>query len=184
MSALCLSICEVKIMAIDNYISDATYIKAIKKVLDESPVYCGICSFGTYANSRICIEKIDNTWCVYLGEHEYRTSLKQHRNVKEACVDLISCVAYEEESRDSLCRQFMSTVNEMAGGNKHLDPTLRKNVRPGMHVSVVLKADQPTGKLTTGTIARVLTHSPVHPRGIKVMLEGGLVGRVQIISSE
>lgn len=167
-----------------SYISDATYIKALQSVLENSPVYCGICSFGQYANSRICIEKVNGAWCVYSGENGNRMMMKGHRNAKEACVDLIYCLAYEENTREQLCRQFMSTVNEMAGGDKHLDPTLRKNVRPGMHVSVVLKADQPTGKLTTGTIKKVLTHSPVHPRGIKVMLEGGLVGRVQIISSE
>jgi len=35
--------------------------------------------------------------------------------------------------------------------------------------------------LTEGTVTRLLTNSSVHPRGIKVMLEGGVVGRVQKI---
>jgi len=48
-----------------------------------------------------------------------------------------------------------------------------------MPVDIVLKADQPTGKLTRGIVKRILTNSPTHPRGIKVMLEDGQVGRVQ-----
>lgn len=46
---------------------------------------------------------------------------------------------------------------------------------------VVQKQDQPTGKLTTGIVKRILTNSPDHPHGIKVMLEDGVVGRVKEI---
>lgn len=57
---------------------------------------------------------------------------------------------------------------------------LRSNIRPGALVDIVLKRDQPTGKLTRGHVKRILTNSPSHPHGIKVMLEeGGQVGRVQ-----
>ena len=51
----------------------------------------------------------------------------------------------------------------------------------GAVVEVVLKCDQPTGKLTRGRVAKILTNSAYHPRGIKVMLEDGQVGRVQNI---
>lgn len=57
--------------------------------------------------------------------------------------------------------------------------TKRASIHPGMPVDIVLKADQPTGKLTRGVVKRILTNSPTHPRGIKVMLEDGQVGRVQ-----
>ncbi|MEG1744380.1 MAG: YwbE family protein, partial [Ruthenibacterium sp.] len=59
------------------------------------------------------------------------------------------------------------------------------NIKPGMTVDIVLKADQRTGKLTRGTVQRLLTNSPTHPHGIKVMLTDGQVGRVQhIVSAE
>ncbi len=58
---------------------------------------------------------------------------------------------------------------------------LRASIRPGMTVLVVLKQDQPTGKLTKGIVKDVLTRSATHPHGIKVRLESGLVGRVQEI---
>jgi uncharacterized repeat protein (TIGR03833 family) len=45
----------------------------------------------------------------------------------------------------------------------------------------VLKADQRSGKLTDGAVAKILTNSSTHPHGIKVMLEDGQVGRVQEI---
>ncbi|WP_395025278.1 YwbE family protein [Robinsoniella sp.] len=51
----------------------------------------------------------------------------------------------------------------------------------GEAVMVVQKQDQRSGKLTEGVVQRILTNSQNHPRGIKVMLEGGIVGRVQDI---
>lgn len=57
----------------------------------------------------------------------------------------------------------------------------RKDVTTGTKVSIVLKADQRTGKRTEGVVARLLTKSSTHPHGIKVMLEDGQVGRVQEI---
>ncbi len=59
--------------------------------------------------------------------------------------------------------------------------TRRSELRPGMRVQVVEKQNQGTGALTEGIISRLLTKSPNHPRGIKVMLEDGTVGRVQAI---
>jgi uncharacterized repeat protein (TIGR03833 family) len=56
---------------------------------------------------------------------------------------------------------------------------IRKNIYPGLLVDIVLKADQPTGKLTRGVVANLLTSSPIHPRGVKVRLTSGQVGRVQ-----
>jgi uncharacterized repeat protein (TIGR03833 family) len=57
----------------------------------------------------------------------------------------------------------------------------RNNISIGTTVDVVLKKDQRTDKLTRGVVKRLLTNSQVHPRGIKVMLEDGQVGRVQAI---
>ena len=58
----------------------------------------------------------------------------------------------------------------------------RSEIKPGMRVLVVEKQNQPTGKLTEGVVLRILTKSPTHPHGIKVMLTDGKVGRVQAIS--
>ena len=57
----------------------------------------------------------------------------------------------------------------------------RKNIRPGLKVSIVLKQDQRTGRRTVGTVKDILTNSPNHPHGIKVRLTDGQVGRVQEI---
>ena len=57
----------------------------------------------------------------------------------------------------------------------------RANIKIGQRVNIVLKADQRTGKLTEGIVAKLLTKSSVHPHGIKVMLEDGQVGRIQEI---
>lgn len=55
----------------------------------------------------------------------------------------------------------------------------RADIKVGAKVKIVLKADQRTGKLTEGVVARLLTKSSFHPHGIKVQLEDGQVGRVQ-----
>lgn len=57
----------------------------------------------------------------------------------------------------------------------------RENIKPGTKVNVVQKQDQRSGKLTEGVVQRILTNSLTHPHGIKVMLESGIVGRVQEI---
>ena len=59
--------------------------------------------------------------------------------------------------------------------------TYRRNIRPGMRVAIVLKADQPSGDLTVGVVRDLLTNSEEHPHGIKVCLVSGQVGRVQVI---
>lgn len=60
-----------------------------------------------------------------------------------------------------------------------MDGQNRADIKVGAKVKIVLKADQRTGKLTEGVVARLLTKSSFHPHGIKVMLEDGQVGRVQ-----
>ena len=55
----------------------------------------------------------------------------------------------------------------------------RANIKPGLRVRIVLKKDQPTGKLTEGIVKDILTSSPTHPHGIKVRLVDGQVGRVK-----
>ena len=57
----------------------------------------------------------------------------------------------------------------------------RINIKSGLRVSIVLKTDQRSGKLTEGIVKDILTKSPVHPHGIKVRLEDGQVGRVKEI---
>jgi uncharacterized repeat protein (TIGR03833 family) len=62
-----------------------------------------------------------------------------------------------------------------------MDGRTRSEIRPGMKVRVVEKQNQRTGQLTEGIVQRLLTKSPTHPHGIKVMLENGVVGRVKEI---
>lgn len=62
--------------------------------------------------------------------------------------------------------------------------TLRKNIKIGSDVNIVLKKDQRSGALTQGIVSKILTNSPQHPHGIKVKLATGEVGRVKEILSE
>lgn len=62
-----------------------------------------------------------------------------------------------------------------------MNGTNRANIKPGLRVLIVLKADQRTGKLTEGIVRDILTNSSTHPHGIKVRLESGEVGRVKEI---
>ncbi len=52
----------------------------------------------------------------------------------------------------------------------------RSEIRIGLRVQIVEKQNQRNGALTEGVVARILTSSPSHPHGIKVMLEDGRGG--------
>ena len=60
----------------------------------------------------------------------------------------------------------------------------RKNISIGSEVEIVQKHHQRTGELTDGFVKRILTKSPEHAHGIKVMLETGEVGRVKNVREE
>ena len=62
-----------------------------------------------------------------------------------------------------------------------MDGTKRSDVKIGGEVEVVQKHHQGSGQVTRGRVQKILTNSPTHPHGIKVMLEGGVVGRVKRI---
>jgi uncharacterized repeat protein (TIGR03833 family) len=76
-----------------------------------------------------------------------------------------------------MIREYDDKEAEISGMNG----TDRVNVKPGLKVSIVLKKDQQSGKLTEGIVKDILTKSYTHPRGIKVRLESGQVGRVKEI---
>lgn len=62
--------------------------------------------------------------------------------------------------------------------------TIRKNIQRGLEVEIVQKHHQRTGELTHGFVKDILTSAPQHPRGIKVRLDTGEIGRVQEIIGE
>jgi uncharacterized repeat protein (TIGR03833 family) len=62
-----------------------------------------------------------------------------------------------------------------------MNGTRRKDIQIGSEVEVVQKHHQRSGELTHGFVKKILTKSPDHPHGIKVMLEDGTVGRVKEI---
>jgi len=57
----------------------------------------------------------------------------------------------------------------------------RQDIKQGLEVGIVLKADQRTNRITRGIVADILTKSAFHPHGIKVRLTDGQVGRVKEI---
>ncbi len=62
-----------------------------------------------------------------------------------------------------------------------MDGKIRKNIKSGIRVAIVLKQDQGSGALTEGIVRDILTNSPKHPHGIKVRLMSGEVGRIKEI---
>ena len=65
-----------------------------------------------------------------------------------------------------------------------MDGRNRKNIEVGFEVEIIQKYHQRTGELTDGIVKRILTKSPNHPHGIKVLLETGEVGRVKNVIEE
>lgn len=73
--------------------------------------------------------------------------------------------------------QKPATATKTDGGFRH-------NIRLGQLVDVITKRDQKTGALTRGNVRWILTSATYHSRGIKVMLDERIVGRVQKIILE
>ncbi len=63
-----------------------------------------------------------------------------------------------------------------------MNGTYRKNITRGLHVHIVEKQNQKSGKQTEGQVQDILTNSASHPHGIKVRLISGKIGRVVKIS--
>lgn len=70
------------------------------------------------------------------------------------------------------------------GGSRPSHPRVppSKAINPGTSVNIILKADQPTGRTVPGRVSELLTRGD-HPRGVKVRLTDGRVGRVQSLRS-
>ncbi len=62
-----------------------------------------------------------------------------------------------------------------------MEGTRRADVKPGIDVLIELIEDKRTGRLTGGKVKEILTTAPIHPHGIKVKLENGLIGRIKEI---
>lgn len=60
----------------------------------------------------------------------------------------------------------------------------RSAIKIGGIVQVAQKENYENGIITTGLVKAILTSRPDHPRGIKVMLQSGEVGRVQALGSD
>jgi uncharacterized repeat protein (TIGR03833 family) len=60
----------------------------------------------------------------------------------------------------------------------------RREIEVGGEVKVLQKKDYVTGTITKGVVKRILTSKAVHPRGIKVLLTSGIVGRVQALGDD
>ena len=61
------------------------------------------------------------------------------------------------------------------------DGRVRAEIKVGSQVRVVQKGHQKSGELTDGVVHRLLTSSPKHTHGIKVLLVSGIIGRVKEI---
>jgi len=91
----------------------------------------------------------------------------------------------DDEKRQALIR---SMHRRYVPGPRPLDTTAegptgrdKRHIRIGSTVLIVEKENQGVGKQTEGRIIRILTPRAYHPRGIKVILDNGKIGRVQQI---
>ena len=96
--------------------------------------------------------------------------MADNRHLHNLKLPVGSCIYMKHGSADSPNGQ----ANHPTGDAQH-----RRAVKVGSEVDIVLKKDQSTNKLTRGIVQDLLTNSGTHPRGIKVRLRGGAVGRVQ-----
>lgn len=66
----------------------------------------------------------------------------------------------------------------------NLNPPQRSQLKPDMAVWIIEKENYGTDNYKQGIIQTILSPGETHPRGIKVRLTDGSVGRVQWIISD
>ncbi len=122
--------------------------------------------------------------CFTSPGHDQRLSLDDFR----LCIDGKSSGAVRVSvglvSNFEDVQAFLKFAESLLSRHKymyHMPVPTRAQLKPGLRVRIVLKQDQPTGKLTEGILKDILTSSPTHPHGIKVRLMDGQVGRVKEI---
>ena len=64
-------------------------------------------------------------------------------------------------------------------GSDNPNPPMRSKIKRGDAVWIIEKENYGTTDYTQGFVQEVLTSKEFHPRGIKVRLSDGTVGRVQ-----
>jgi uncharacterized repeat protein (TIGR03833 family) len=101
-----------------------------------------------------------------------KTILLQHKLLTLSVLSTSQYLAKYQPSRFQARNQRLADPMPPSGVPK------THEVIPGAHVNIVLKADQPTGRQERGIVRDVLTKGN-HPRGIKVRLTDGRIGRVQ-----
>ena len=67
----------------------------------------------------------------------------------------------------------------MQNSTNNPNPPKRSEIRPGDFVWIIEKEYYGTNNYTQGFVKEILTSKESHPRGIKVRLKDGIVGRVQ-----
>jgi len=67
----------------------------------------------------------------------------------------------------------------MRNGSDNRTPPRREDIEPGTAVWVIEKKNYGTNNYVQGIVQDVLSSVSSHPRGIKVRLTDGTVGRVQ-----
>ena len=69
-------------------------------------------------------------------------------------------------------------------GSDNLNPPKRNEIKPGIAVWIIEKEHYGTRNYKQGIVKDILTSRAVHPRGVKVRLTDGSVGRVQWLIKE
>ncbi len=64
------------------------------------------------------------------------------------------------------------------------NPPPRSKIKPGSAVWIIEKENYGTDKYRQGIVQDILTSKENHPRGVKVRLTNGIIGRVQWLMSE
>lgn len=60
----------------------------------------------------------------------------------------------------------------------------RSEIKIGSRVKIAEKKNYANGVITEGTVNAILTSKEDHPRGVKVRLTNGIIGRVQALGAE
>lgn len=119
---------------------------------------------------------------IYPVKINYKTKKILHESIYEYGIKkqdvnaILKKLVYKENNEF----KFYS-IDEVRKRELNIYHTLKKHVHYGATVLITLKEDQGTDKRQLGVVKDVLTNKNKHPRGLKVRMKDGQIGRVQAI---
>lgn len=101
-------------------ISERAIINTMKRVLIMNNIPPAYYHIGGYAEECVCLERVGDTWEVYVGERGNRNDSQKYLRLKSACLKVFEKLAVDDQQCRKMQHSFQRTMraNTYSGSTK------------------------------------------------------------------